>query len=53
MSLNSSSMTSRKVFVVSAAFLLSVVPVFGQASAPTPVKGYNLSVFRDRSDRAV
>ena len=37
--------TSRNVFVASAAFLLSVAPGFGQANAPTPVKGYSLSVF--------
>ena len=37
--------TSYKVLATSAAVLLSVAPAFGQASAPTPVKGYNLSVF--------
>jgi hypothetical protein len=38
-------MTSRNVFVASAAMLFSVVPAFGQANAPTPVQGYTLSVF--------
>ncbi len=37
--------TSRNVLVVSAALLLGTVPVSGQANAPTPVKGYTLSVF--------
>jgi hypothetical protein len=36
---------SRDVLVVSAACLLSVAPAFGQASTPTPAKGYTLSVF--------
>ena len=38
-------MNSRNGLVASAAMLLSVVPAFGQATAPTPVKGYTLSVF--------
>lgn len=45
MSTNSTRMTSRNTLVASAAMLLSVVPAFGQANAPTPVKGYSLSVF--------
>ncbi|MDQ2835334.1 MAG: hypothetical protein M3Y50_16645 [Acidobacteriota bacterium] len=45
MFLNLSSTTSRNAFVASAALLLSVASAFGQANAPTPVKGYSLSVF--------
>ncbi len=36
---------SCNVVLASAAFLLSIAPAFGQASAPTPVNGYTLSVF--------
>ena len=36
---------SQRVLATSAAVLMSVAPAFGQASAPTPVQGYNLSVF--------
>jgi hypothetical protein len=42
---HSSLLNSRNVLVTSAVLLLSVAPAFGQASAPTPVKGYTLSVF--------
>jgi hypothetical protein len=45
MSLSLFPMTSRNALVASAAMLFSVVPAFGQASAPTPVQGYTLSVF--------
>ena len=34
-----------RAIITSIAFLLSVAPVFGQASVPTPEKGYALSVF--------
>ena len=40
-----SSMNKRNVLVASAALVLSIVPTFGQASAPTPETGYTLSVF--------
>jgi hypothetical protein len=36
---------SRNALVASAAILLSVAPAFGQASTPTAVNGYHLSVF--------
>jgi hypothetical protein len=38
-------MNTRAVLATSAALLLSAVPMFGQASSPTPEKGYTLSVF--------
>ena len=41
----SSFMNPRNVLAASATFLLSVAPAFGQASSPTPEKGYTLSVF--------
>lgn len=39
------SMNPRTVLAASATFLLAVTPAFGQASTPTPEKGYALSVF--------
>ena len=45
MSENLSLKTMRNGLVASAAMLLGVAPVFAQANAPTPVKGYTLSVF--------
>jgi hypothetical protein len=43
--LNYSRIAVRNTAVASATFLLGVALSLGQASAPTPVKGYNLSVF--------
>lgn len=45
MSITWSCTNLRSGFVASAALLLTVTPVFGQAAAPTPVRGYTLSVF--------
>jgi hypothetical protein len=45
MLMKSASTISQRVFATSAAVLMSVAPALGQASAPTPVQGYNLSVF--------
>ncbi len=45
MTVDISVMSSRNSLVACAAMLLSVAPAFGQANAPTPVKGYKLSVF--------
>lgn len=38
-------MNTRNILVASAAFAVGVAPAFGQASSPTPEKGYTLSVF--------
>ncbi|HEY6414262.1 MAG TPA: hypothetical protein VIX42_11285 [Edaphobacter sp.] len=45
MFIHMSRVASRNVLIASAACLLSVAPACGQAGAPTPVKGYTLSVF--------